>query len=204
MRDIVVYGAGGHCYAVIELLKCIGEFSPVLIVDDAPKEKSILGVPVFHTSKVDITTQYACIAIGNNLNRKKVAQRLTQSFPSSVHPSAVIYPSSTMGIGTLVHPKAVVDAAVSVGDFCIINNGAVVSHNAKVGNHVHIAIQAAVSGGVTIGEGSLIGAGSIILPEISIGKWVTVGAGAVVTKDIPDHAIVYGNPARIIKYTNES
>ena len=51
-----------------------------------------------------------------------------------------------------------------------------------------------------IGEGALIGAGSVILPGIKIGKWVTVGAGSVVTKDIPDHTIVIGSPAKILKY----
>ena len=57
---------------------------------------------------------------------------------------------------------------------------------------------ACVAGGVSIGEGSLIGAGSVILPNIKIGKWATIGAGAIVTKDVPDHTVVYGNPARII------
>ena len=36
--------------------------------------------------------------------------------------------------------------------------------------------------------------------NIKIGKWVTVGAGAVIIKDIPDYAVVVGNPGRIIKY----
>ena len=63
---------------------------------------------------------------------------------------------------------------------------------------MHIAIQASVAGGVHIGDGALIGAGSVILPNIKIGKWATIGAGSVVTKDVPDNALVYGNPAKII------
>ena len=45
-----------------------------------------------------------------------------------------------------------------------------------------------------------IGANSVILKGVSIGNGAIVGAGAVVTKDVPDYAIVVGNPARVIKY----
>ena len=46
----------------------------------------------------------------------------------------------------------------------------------------------------------IIGARAIILPgRKRIGKGVIIGAGSVVTKDIPDYAIVGGNPARVIK-----
>jgi serine acetyltransferase len=44
-----------------------------------------------------------------------------------------------------------------------------------------------------------IGANSVILSGISIGNGAIVGAGSVVTKDIPDFAIVAGNPAKVIR-----
>ena len=47
-------------------------------------------------------------------------------------------------------------------------------------------------------EGASIGAGAICVAPITIGKWSLVGAGAVVTKDVPDFALVVGNPARQI------
>ena len=50
-----------------------------------------------------------------------------------------------------------------------------------------------------IGSNCVIGIGSIIMPGVNIGSHVVVGSGAVVTKDIPDHCMVVGNPARIIK-----
>jgi len=46
-------------------------------------------------------------------------------------------------------------------------------------------------------EGASIGAGAVVLPGVTIGRWAMVGAGAVVTRDVPDHAIVAGNPARL-------
>ncbi|MDG5466836.1 CatB-related O-acetyltransferase [Deltaproteobacteria bacterium IMCC39524] len=57
------------------------------------------------------------------------------------------------------------------------------------------------SGALTIGADAWIGDRAIILPGCStIGVGAVVGAGAVVTKDVPDFAIVVGNPAKILKY----
>jgi UDP-2-acetamido-3-amino-2,3-dideoxy-glucuronate N-acetyltransferase len=48
-----------------------------------------------------------------------------------------------------------------------------------------------------VGKGATIGANATIICGNEIGKYALIGAGAVVTNDIPDYAIVYGNPARI-------
>tara|TARA_B100000795_G_scaffold31524_1_gene20846 strand:- start:27316 stop:27816 length:501 start_codon:yes stop_codon:yes gene_type:complete len=55
----------------------------------------------------------------------------------------------------------------------------------KIGNRVSIGTSATILGGITIGDNAI------------------VGAGSVVTKDIPENAIVAGNPARIKRYLNE-
>jgi acetyltransferase EpsM len=49
----------------------------------------------------------------------------------------------------------------------------------------------------------MIGAGATVTPGIKIGKWALVGAGAVIIENIPDHAVVVGNPGRIIRYTTQ-
>jgi acetyltransferase-like isoleucine patch superfamily enzyme len=50
--------------------------------------------------------------------------------------------------------------------------------------------------------GASIGAGAVILPGLIIGAGAMVGAGAVVTRSVPDHAIVFGNPARVHRNTS--
>ena len=45
-----------------------------------------------------------------------------------------------------------------------------------------------------------IGVNVTILPGVTVGENAVIGAGAVVTKDVPDNAVVVGNPARVIKY----
>jgi acetyltransferase-like isoleucine patch superfamily enzyme len=48
-----------------------------------------------------------------------------------------------------------------------------------------------------IREGASLGAGSIVLPGVTVGRFAMVGAGALLTRDVPDFALVYGNPARV-------
>ena len=47
--------------------------------------------------------------------------------------------------------------------------------------------------------GASIGAGAVIMCGVTIGKWAMIAAGSVVLEDVPDYAMVAGNPARIIK-----
>lgn len=58
--------------------------------------------------------------------------------------------------------------------------------------------------GARIMQGASIGAGATVLGGITIGRFAMVGAGAVVTKDVPDFALVYGNPAEIKGWMNEN
>ena len=50
-----------------------------------------------------------------------------------------------------------------------------------------------------IKKGASIGSGATILCNVTIGEHAIVGAGSVVTKDVPAHAIVAGNPARMLR-----
>lgn len=53
---------------------------------------------------------------------------------------------------------------------------------------------------VIIRDNVWVGLGAVILPGVTIGEGAIIGAGAVVGKDVPDCAIVAGNPAQIVKY----
>lgn len=61
-------------------------------------------------------------------------------------------------------------------------------------------IESKSKGDISIKDDVWIGLNSIILSGVTIGKGAVVAAGSVVTKDVPDYAIVGGNPAKIIKY----
>jgi len=50
-----------------------------------------------------------------------------------------------------------------------------------------------------IKRGASIGSGATILSKVTVGEGAIVGAGSVVTKDVPDYAIVAGNPAKVLR-----
>jgi len=53
---------------------------------------------------------------------------------------------------------------------------------------------------ITIKKGASVGATSVVLPDVVVGEFAMIGAGSVVTKDVPDYALVYGNPAKLVGY----
>ena len=50
-----------------------------------------------------------------------------------------------------------------------------------------------------IKRGASVGSGATILSKVTVGEGAIVGAGSVVTKDVPDYAIVAGNPAKVLR-----
>lgn len=195
-----IYGASGHSKVIIDIAKSI-DITIDTIFDDNLQLTEVSGYPVVHTLSDEFLKIGTVLAIGNNKIRKKVADKFIGKFQNGIfHSSAVLAPSVIIGEGTVVMANASINAEVIIGNHCIINTGAAVEHECRLGDYVHISPNAALAGDVIVGEGSHIGIGAVVIPGVKIGKWVTIGAGAVVLEDIPNFAVVVGNPGKIIKY----
>ena len=203
-NKIVLFGASGHCKVVIDILQSNDEIISA-IFDDNPRTEKLLGIAVFNSNEFILEKhQKTIVAIGNNAVRKKIVQRISGDFYLAKHPNAIISKHASIGEGTVVAPGVIVNADAIIGNHCIINTAAIVEHDCSVEDFVHLSPNSALAGGVSVGEGTHIGIGAKVIQGVRIGKWSTIGGGAVIINDVPDYAVVVGNPGRIIKFNNNN
>jgi acetyltransferase-like isoleucine patch superfamily enzyme len=119
-------------------------------------------------------------------------------------------------------PGAVVGAQCNIGEHCFVESGARLGDRVTVKNGVAVWDGLTIEDDVFLGpaavltndprprsrsadfvptatllrRGCSIGANATVLCGLTIGRHALVGAGAVVTRDVPDHVLVVGNPAR--------
>jgi sugar O-acyltransferase (sialic acid O-acetyltransferase NeuD family) len=211
LTPVIGIGAGGHAKVVIEILRLVGGYDFVGLLDANPETwgTRLMGVGVLGDD-VLLAKLYQegvrCVfigkgAVGDTGTRKRLyqeAQRLGFEVVRAVHPQAIVSSSAEIGNGPTVMAGAVINAAAHIGDNVIINTGAIVEHDCVVESHVHVATGARLAGGVRVGEGAHIGMGASIKQGITISRQAIVGAGAVVVRDVPDGMTVAGVPAKVL------
>jgi len=140
-------------------------------------------------------------------------RRPREGKPPKIYPSAIVHPDARIGtdvvIGafTFVADGAVIGAGTRIQGHTGIFTGVVLGEDVLVGpsatftnvRHSRAAFPRAPHYALThVDDGATLGAGSILVAPVHIGIHAFVGAGAVVTKDVAPHALVAGNPARVI------
>lgn len=88
------------------------------------------------------------------------------------------------------------------GQGLIINRATIIGKNLIVRHCTTIGNSKFGGKCPVVGNNVNIGANSVIIGDIRIGDNAIIGAGSVVVKDVPENAIVCGNPAKVVKYIN--
>lgn len=125
---------------------------------------------------------------------------------------AQVRENARLGEDCIVSKNVYIDAGVKIGDRVKIQNNVNVYHGVTVGNDVFLGPSMTFTNDLYprafnddwkvyethVQDGASLGAHVAVVCGCTIGKYAMAGAGSVVKKDVPDYALVTGNPARQI------
>ena len=196
MDDILIFGAGGHGKAVIDLARACGYHVAALLDDSVAPGTRILGVEVW--GGVEALAGWrgrglslaanAVGGIGHPAARQSIFQHLSDAgftCPSLVHPRAFIEPSAKVEDGVQILALAYAGSDARLGFGTLVNAGAIVSHDVRLGRVTNLSPGAALAGGVSLGDYSQVGMNATINVNIQVGPNCIIGNGAHVKADVP-------------------
>ncbi|MEQ8603721.1 MAG: acyltransferase [Marivibrio sp.] len=124
---------------------------------------------------------------------------------------------TTIGEGTILGQNVMAGPRVAIGAACKVQNNVSLYESVTLEDEVFCGPSCVFTNVMTprafierkdeflptrVRRGATIGANATILCGVTIGRYAMIGAGAVVTKDVEDHALVVGNPARRIGWVS--
>lgn len=207
-KRVAIIGAGAGAVQVIDLIRSLKDYIPVIIFDDTAEKKGknldevyIDGTVDFSRMK-DLYTQKIFDCVINSVStsipfRKSCYEHLTSlgiPYCNLIHESCVIGSNVQMGTGNILFPFTHIGADTSIGNDNFITAKASIEHHNRLGSHCTFGPGVMTSGHVTIGDENRFGAGIYVEPFVEIAEDCLIASGSVLTQIIPAHSIVRHNP----------
>ncbi len=133
---------------------------------------------------------------------------------SKVWQFCVVLKNAVIGKNCNINAQVLIENDVIIGDNVTVKSGVQIWDGTRIEDNVFIGPNATLTNdlmprskkypekfaGITLKKGCSIGANATLLPGVIVGEGAMIGAGAVVTKDVPENAIMVGNPAVLKGY----
>lgn len=189
--NLILFGAGGHARACIDVIESAGVYSIIGLVGRESELRSIhCGYEVIgrddFLDDLFFQSENAFIGVGQILTpnpRIELYKKITKfgfKLPSIISPNAYVSPKSFIGQGSLIMHGAIVNAGAYIGNNCIINTRSLIEHDCCIEDHCHISTGAILNGGVTVGAGTFIGSSAVLREGITIGERLVISMGSVI------------------------
>lgn len=129
----------------------------------------------------------------------EVAERGFGRLATIVDPSAVVAASAGLSEGVTVNAGSVVGARSRLERLVLVNRSVSIGHDCVAEEYATFGPGCVLCGDCTVEAGAFVGAGAVLTPGIRVGRNAIVGAGSVVLRDVAEHTLVVGNPARVAR-----
>lgn len=213
MKKIIIFGRGGQAKVILDCIKLLKGHKAIGFISDEnystsfAKQIKYLGT-VKDLNKIikkyNLKSLFGIIGIGDNILRKKISlkvKKINNKFQwiNIIHPSAVISPSASMGVGNTIFAGSIICPETKIHNHVSINTGSYIDHNNTFYDFSGTGPGVATGGYVKVGDQSFLGIGSAIRHRISIGSNTIIGGQSFVCKNCKPNSLYYGVPAKRIK-----
>jgi len=211
MEKIAIVSSGGFAREVLALINAINakeqRFDVVGFIDN-DKGRIVNGLPIIGSDEEINNTKEplsVVIAVGEPRLKERIRSKYTNllvSFPTLIHPAAIIadLDNIEIGQGCIICASTIMTTDIKIHNFVTLNLQCTVGHDTVIDDYSSFMPSVNISGEVYVGRSVYVGTGAKIINQVDIGENTIVGAGAVVAKSLPANCTAVGVPAKPIKF----
>jgi len=208
MKNIIIFGAGDMAKIIMPIVETEKKYKIVGLFDDFKQiGLNVMGYKVLGTLKelknfvANNNVYGGIVGIGDNYIRYKIVEKIKKIIPdfkfiTTIHASAVVSRSASIGEGTFICPGVTICNDVIIGNHCFIGPLSSFNHGCCMKDYSSISAGVHVAGNATLEKFVFLAVGAIVITHINIGEHTVIGAGSTVLKDIPSHVFAYGTPCK--------
>jgi sugar O-acyltransferase (sialic acid O-acetyltransferase NeuD family) len=207
---LIILGSGTYSAVLIDTFRQYGDHFPYALkglaqnVDPNRRGETVDGYPVYSMEELAplAKTHHAHCLLGDCTAKRRFVEQVAElgfRFATLEHPGCRLIGDLNIGEGCYLGLDTCFFRGTSLGKHCTVLTKTVVGEDVRIGDYGMVCTGVMLAGHLCIGEEVFVGVGATITEHLTIGNGAIIGAGAVVVRDVPEGAVVVGNPAREIQ-----